>query len=201
MTAVDHVADAAHPPAHGKGMAPGIVGVALFIVSEVMFFSGLFGAYFTLRAKSEVWPPEGPEPPGIPYALLLTALLVTSSITVQVAASAAKRGNITLVRRFLVVTVILGLAFLAGQIYEYVQLVDEGFILSTNTFTATFFTITGFHGAHVAGGLIALIVVTTLAMRPTPPANSPIAVEAVSLYWHFVDVVWLFVLTILYVVQ
>jgi cytochrome c oxidase subunit 3 len=162
-----------------------IVGAVVWISSELLFFGTLFGAYFTLRSQSDgPWPPEGAHPSRA-LAALSTALLVSSSATVQLAARAAAERRAREMRRWLLATFGLGAAFLAILIHEWTTL---EFSARDHAYGTIFFTLTGFHGLHVLGGLTALLVI---AWRSTVRAVRHDAVEVMSLYWHFVDVVWL----------
>jgi cytochrome c oxidase subunit 3 len=174
-------------------VSPSLLGMILFIASEVMFFGGLFGAYFNIRAGFEEWPPAGTPEIEIAVTLALTAVLLSSSVTQHLAVAAINRDDRRGLARWIGVTVCLGLAFLAGQIYEYSTL---GFGPSDNVFTTLFFTITGFHGFHVAAGIVILILVMLRANRFSAEHHGH--VEAATYYWHFVDAVWLFVFTALY---
>ena len=186
------------------GISNPILGMILFICSEVMFFSGLFAAYFSVRASTTPWPPTEPaelaehfnlhaEPW---FALVLTIILVMSSFTCQFAVWAIRRNDRTAFIRNIAVTLILGIVFLIGQIFDYVTL---GFGLSDGVFGTTFYTLTGFHGAHVFGGAIMLSVVLYRGLAGQFSARHHDAVEATSLYWHFVDVVWIALFSTLYI--
>jgi cytochrome c oxidase subunit 3 len=188
------------------GISNPVLGMILFICSEVMFFSGLFAAYFSVRASAPVWPPAPEENPALAeafhihgepwFALALTVILVISSFTCQFAVWAIRRGDRTGFIRNIGVTLVLGIVFLIGQIYDYSTL---GFGLSDTMFGTTFYTLTGFHGAHVFGGAIMLAVVLYRGLVGQFSAQHHDAVEATSLYWHFVDVVWIALFSTLYI--
>lgn len=181
-------------PAHPEPkVSPSLLGMILFIASEVMFFGGLFGAYFNIRAGFAEWPPAGTPEIEIVVTIALTAVLLSSSVTQHLAVAAIKRDDRRGLARWIGITVCLGLAFLAGQAYEYSTL---GFGPADNVFTTLFFTITGFHGFHVAAGVVILILVMLRANRFGAEHHGH--VEAATYYWHFVDAVWLFVFTALY---
>jgi cytochrome c oxidase subunit 3 len=193
---VGRTADAhAEDPEHASGNM--LLGVRLGIASEVMLFGALFAAYFVIRADSGTWPPEGfgPERPELLLPGINTVLLVTSSVTMQLGVRAAVRGARGVVR-WLSITVLLGLAFMSIQAYEYA---NNGFGLRDGVFGSTFYTLTGFHGAHVLIGLILIAIVANRARHGLVTAQHHTAVEAASYYWHFVDVVWLFLFSTLYV--
>ena len=181
------------------GISNPILGMLLFICSEVMFFSGLFAAYFTVRATNSPWPPEGEhfnlhaEPW---FAGGLTIVLILSSFTCQFAVWAIRRGDRTGFVRNMSFTVVLGIVFLIGQAYDYSTI---GFGLSDGTFGTTFYTLTGFHGAHVFGGVIMLSVILYRGLAGQFSSQHHDAVEAASLYWHFVDVVWIALFSTLYI--
>ena len=181
------------------GMPPILLGMTLFVASEVMFFGGLFAAYFLLRGTNSPWPPEGSIEASTLLPALLTVLLVTSSATVHRAVAAARSGRAATASRWLGATIGLGLVFLAGQAYEYSELASDGFTVSTDTFTSAFFTLTGFHGLHVAAGLAMLATVWRRLGRYTSRRSGPI--EAAGYYWHFVDAIWLLVFATLYVLR
>jgi cytochrome c oxidase subunit 3 len=184
------------------GMPTPLVGMLLFIASEVMFFGGLFAAYFNARASvglGEWHPPAGAhELEMFPIALPLTLVLVASSFTMQFGVWAIRRGDQGALRMWTAVTLLLGVAFLIGQLYDYSIL---GFGISDGVFGTVFYTLTGFHGAHVFGGAVGLTILLARAMQGQFSARNHVAVEAVSMYWHFVDVVWIALFTTLYIVK
>ncbi|MGE5596515.1 MAG: cytochrome c oxidase subunit 3 [Hyphomicrobiales bacterium] len=200
---------AAHATAQRRGqLSNGMLGFILFIASEVMFFGGLFAAYFIARADSPSWPPtelltEDQIARGVELHLewllptIATILLVLSSVTVQISVLQVQRGNRTAMIWWLFVSIVLGLVFLSMQMYDYSQL---PFSSGDTIYGTTFYTLTGFHGAHVAGGVIFMTVVLVRAMGGQFDAMHHEAVEAASFYWHFVDVVWLALFTTLYIV-
>jgi cytochrome c oxidase subunit III len=187
------------------GISNPILGMLLFICSEVMFFSGLFAAYFSVRASAVHWPPitedahlnEHFNLHGEPwFAAALTLVLVTSSFTCQFAVWAIRRDDRTGFVRNIGVTLVLGIVFLLGQLYDYSTI---GFGISDTPFGTTFYTLTGFHGAHVFGGAVMLSVVLYRGLAGQFSSRHHDAVEATSLYWHFVDVVWIALFSTLYI--
>jgi len=199
------------------GISNPILGMILFICSEVMFFSGLFAAYFATRAASPKWPflAVAPEKADAAtkaaadalnehfnlhaepwFALILTLILVTSSVTCQLGVWAIRRDDRTGFIRSIGVTLVLGIVFLIGQAYDYSTL---GFGVSDTPFGTTFYTLTGFHGAHVFGGAVMLSVVLYRGLAGQFSSRHHDAVEATSLYWHFVDVVWIALFSTLYI--
>ena len=193
----------------------GMWGAILFISSEVMFFGALFTSYFYLRGRVPEWEPifqrciaEHCEKPAwnsqteifgvtLPIVAINTILLVSSSFTMQLAINAIKKGDRRRLIRWMVPTIILGAIFLAGQGYEYTRL---GFLPTNGVFAAIFFTLTGFHGAHVTGGVLMNLYVLLRASKGQFTAKRHLAVEAASLYWHFVDIVWIGLFLTIYVI-
>jgi cytochrome c oxidase subunit 3 len=213
MTSEGHaLTPAEHSPVAGLahdtrgGISNPILGMLLFITSEVMFFAGLFAAYFNVRANFidvdgvHRWPPaEFADTLHIfPYVGPATILLIASSFTAQFAVWAIRRNDRTAFIRNMAVTVTLGIIFLVIQAIDYVDLGSHGLTLSSGTFGTTYYTLTGFHGAHVFGGVIMLGVVLYRGMAGQFSAKHHDAVEAASLYWHFVDVVWILLFALLY---
>ncbi len=202
-TTVDHGADAGAHDTRG-GISNPVLGMLLFITSEVMFFSGLFAAYFSVRANAPQWPPVNPQTQELfhvdmfPLVLPATILLVISSFTCQFAVWAIRRDDRTAFLRNMTVTVVIGAIFLIMQATDYSILGSEGVTLSSGTFGTTYFTLTGFHGAHVFGGVIMLSVVLYRGLAGQFSAKHHDAIEAASLYWHFVDVVWILLFSLLY---
>jgi cytochrome c oxidase subunit 3 len=193
----------AGPGVHaGRGLSNVILGMVLFITSEVMFFSGLFAAYFATRFNpaNQPWPPEAlghvldPLGPILPA----TIILILSSFTCQFAVWSIRKGDRRGFVRNIAVTFVLGVIFLGMQVFDYALLYSEGMTLGSGAFGTTYYTLTGFHGAHVFGGVLMLGVVLYRGMAGQFSARHHDAVEAVSLYWHFVDVVWILLFSILY---
>ncbi len=188
------------------GISNPILGMILFICSEIMFFSGLFAAYFSVRASTSPWPPivngdqaltESFNLHAEPwFAGVLTVVLVISSFTCQMAVWAIRRDDRTGFVRAIGITLVLGILFLIGQVYDYSTL---GFGISDTPFGTTFYTLTGFHGAHVFGGAVMLSVILYRGLAGQFSSRHHDAVEAVSLYWHFVDVVWIVLYSTLYI--
>jgi cytochrome c oxidase subunit III len=191
-------ADEHHKPG---GISSSLLGMVLFIASEVMFFGGLFGAYFTIRSAAPRWPPEGTPHLTTWYAAVLTAILVSSSVTMQFGVWAIRRNDSRRLMLWLAVSLLLGLCFLAGQANEYRMLIEEGMTLSSGVFGSTFFTLTGFHGAHVAGGACFILIVLLRARSGQFTARHHDTVEMASYYWHFVDVVWIGLFSTIYLLR
>jgi cytochrome c oxidase subunit 3 len=187
------------------------VGTIVWLASEVMFFAGLFAMYFSLRANApEIWANDT-QILDVRFALINTLILVASSFTAQFGVFAAERmqpratgkspKNWGLVEWFFL-SYVLGAIFVAGQVYEYAMLVSEGVSISSNSYGSAFYITTGFHALHVTGGLIAflLIIGRTYAAKKFGHAEATGAI-VVSYYWHFVDVVWIGLFLIIYVLK
>jgi cytochrome c oxidase subunit 3 len=183
------------------GISSSLLGMVLFIASEVMFFGGLFGAYFTIRSAATQWPPEGTPHLSTAYAAVLTTILVSSSVTMQFGVWAIRKNDSRRLILWLAVSLLLGLCFLGGQAYEYSKLIGEGLTLSSGVFGSTFYTLTGFHGAHVAGGAAFILIVLLRARSGQFTARYHDTVEMASYYWHFVDVVWLGLFSTIYLLR
>ena len=191
------------------GISNPVLGMLLFISSEVMFFAGLFAAYFSTRANYRevvdgqlklVWPPTEFADILNPFSLILvaTVILVLSSVTLQMAIWAIRKDDRRGFLRNMAATFILGILFLLMQAYDYSLLFGDGLTMGSGPFGTTYFTLTGFHGAHVFGGVIMLGVVLYRGVTGQFSSRHHDAVEAASLYWHFVDVVWIILFSILY---
>jgi cytochrome c oxidase subunit III len=206
LTTAEHSPVAGLPHDARGGIGNPVLGMLLFLTSEVMFFAGLFAAYFNVRANAPggIWPPLNPETnvpyflEFFPFVLPATILLILSSFTAQFGVWAIRRGDRTGFLRNLSVTVLLGIAFVVMQAFDYALLYSEGITLDAGTFGTTYYTLTGFHMAHVIGGVIMLSVVLYRGIAGQFSARHHDAVEASSLYWHFVDVVWIVLFSVLY---
>jgi cytochrome c oxidase subunit 3 len=171
----------------------------IFIVTDALLFSGLLSGYGFLRQAAGVWPHQS-EVFSIPFIALMTFILITSSMTMGTAVTAARLGDRKAALRNLIFTIVGGTAFLSCQAFEWSHLIHEGARLNSNPwgvpqFGASFFVLTGFHGSHVFSGLVILIITAIRwAMGKTPAQG----VEMAGLYWHFVDLVWVFIFTLFY---
>jgi cytochrome c oxidase subunit 3 len=169
----------------------------VWLASELMFFGGLFAAYFTLRAEEKVWPPAGVHLETVPSALA-TVLLIASSGTMHLAVRSRERGDRAEMVRWLVLTLALGALFLANQAREFFVL---DFQVSSHSYGSIYYLMTGFHGLHVLGGLALMIVALAIATGPGPLARRGPVVESISYYWHFVDVVWIGLFATIFVIR
>lgn len=179
------------------GLYNGKLGIWLFLASEVMLFAGLFSSYILLRTGSAEWP-RHVLPVGM--ATLNTALLITSSMTMVMAWASLKMNNWGRHRLFLAATIVLGLAFLGIKFLEYREHIAAGELPSHDTFFALYWTLTGVHALHIAGGLLVMVYflgpgARLWAERPEQFTNR---IESTGLYWHFVDFIWIFLFPLLY---
>ena len=178
------------------------IGTIVWLSSELMFFAGLFAIYFTARAQNVgEWPPP-PTELNVPYALVVTIVLVASSFTCQFGVFAAERGDVFGLRRWYLLTLAMGTFFVLGQAYEYYNLaVHEGLTLSSDAYGTVFYMATGFHGLHVTGGLLAFVyLLIRTKLSKFTPAQATAAI-VVSYYWHFVDVVWIGLFAVIYFIR
>ena len=183
-------------PRESKRIPPLVVGIVLFLGSELMFFSSLFGTYFTLRSQNTVWAPPDVKVDFI--RLLSTSILVASSGTMQIAAHRVKQGRIASMKRWIWLTLLMGAVFLGFQANEWMSL---PFDISTDAYGSTFFAMTGFHGLHVFAGLVLMLVILGRAAAGAYSEHEHAGVEVATYYWHFVDVVWIGLFTTILVIR
>jgi cytochrome c oxidase subunit 3 len=184
------VAHAAHPDHR-------LFGVAVFLVAEAMIFLGLFTAYLTFRAVAPVWPPAGTPERELLLPGINTIVLIASSFVIHQADAAIKKNQVVGLRNWFAATAVMGALFLAGQVYEYLHL---EFGLKTNLYASTFYVLTGFHGLHVLFGLLLILAVLWRSLKQSHYSSEHhFGVEAAELYWHFVDVVWIVLFLLLYI--
>nr|WP_269458187.1 heme-copper oxidase subunit III [Microlunatus soli] len=198
------------------------VGTIIWLASELMFFAGLFAAYFTIKnvttaqavqaGLTPLWE-QGTSMLNVKFAIANTTVLVLSSVTCQRGVFLAEIGRVGRIgsvfnplkwgmREWYVLTFLMGAFFIGGQVYEYASLVHEGLTLSSDPYGSVFYLATGFHGLHVTGGLIAFVLLlgrTYLARTFTH--EQAVSAIAVSYYWHFVDVVWIALFGVIYILQ
>lgn len=172
----------------------------LFLGSECLFFGSLISAYLLYRNRSVV----GPYPADlydIPFTSVSSFVLLMSSLSMVLALAAIQNGNIRNMRIWLLCTALLGTLFVGGQAYEFTEFYREGLHLDTNLFGTTFFVLTGFHGAHVTVGVLILLSMFAASFKGRISADDPLPVEIAGLYWHFVDIVWIIIFTLVYLVE
>lgn len=201
---------------------PVAVGTIVWLASELMFFAALFAAYFTIRnvtnsqaavAGGETLWNTSTALLNVPFAIANTAILVASSFTCQMGVFAAERGQVGRkgsllefrrwgLREWYVLTFIMGSVFIGGQVWEYAELFHEGLTLSSSVYGSVFFLATGFHGLHVAGGLFAfLLLLGRTFLARTFTHEQAVSAVVVSYYWHFVDVVWIALFGVIYLLR
>ena len=210
LSAPMHAHGAGHthhePPlmAHGSvlqtGISNGKIGIWLFLASEVMFFTGLIGAYIVLRSGQTTWalPTDANYPLNIPLTALNTFFLICSSVTLVAALQAIQAGKRSLGTAMLALTTVIGALFVSVQAFEYYELWQHGTRPSTDLFGSCFYAMTGFHGFHVFLGVIALAVLTCMSAAGKFSPKNNATVELTGLYWHFVDLVWILLFAIVY---
>lgn len=209
---MDYTATASLDHAHALEPEPttGIphdkMGMWVFLCSEVMFFTGLIGSYIVLRFATPLWPHPA-DTLNIPLTALNTFILICSSVTMVQALAAIQRGDERKLKLFLCLTVLAGSIFLSIQAIEYWKLLNEhtrinpqGFNPQVSLFGSVFFTTTGFHGFHVFCGVVCMAFVTGKAFLGKYTQAHHQGIETIGLYWHFVDLVWIVLFTIIYLI-
>jgi cytochrome c oxidase subunit 3 len=172
-------------------------GVILFLASELLFFGGLFAAYFALRSRTSPWPPAHVEL-DLPLAAVATAVLVVSSLTLHLGLTAGERGNLRGLRTWTWVTIALGAAFLGMQLWDWAHL---DFSVSTDAYGTIFYAMTGLHGLHVAAGLLLLLVLLGRMAQGAYRDGRLDSAHAIGYYWHFVDGVWIALFATLFLLR
>jgi len=176
------------------------LGMWVFLASEVMFFTGLIGSYIILRwGASSSWPGPG-EVLNVPITAGNTFLLICSSVAMVKAFAAIEEGNQKGLKLWLLATIVMGASFVGVQAYEYIELVGHGFTPASGLYGSTFYAMTGFHGFHVTMGVLCMTWVLGKAMRGHYTQENHQGVEVIGLYWHFVDLVWIILFTIVYLI-
>ncbi|MDQ6691761.1 MAG: cytochrome c oxidase subunit 3 [Candidatus Dormibacteraeota bacterium] len=194
-------------PVHPR-LSVGMMGMYIFLASEVMFFGTLFAGYFYLLSSHSPWPPAGTHPVSWqPIPMINSVLLFGSGATCHVAHLAIQRGNRPRFFWWMLITILLGVGFEIGQAYEFIEKLApqwiglsgvDGMAFNANPFATVFFTMTGFHGLHVLGGLVILCILLWRFNKGQFSPRHHVGVAAGVIYWHFVDLVWLFLLIVLY---
>ena len=196
--AITGAAHGAHATATGLDNRK--LGMWAFLGSECLFFGSLISKYLLYRGRSV----RGPFPEDvydIPYTSVSSFVLLMSSLTMVLALNAIQRGDHRRLRVWLLATALLGMTFLGGQVFEFTVFVNEGLTLDRNLFGSTFFVLTGFHGAHVSVGVLMLMVLFGMSLAGRLPTSQSERVELIGLYWHFVDIVWIVIFTVVYLIQ
>ncbi len=171
----------------------------VWLGSEAFFFGAMISTFLLYRTTTAGGP--GAELFNIPFTSASSFVLLTSSLTMVLADHATQRGDNRQARVWLIGTALLGTTFLAGQIFEFTEFVDHGLTLSTSPFGSSFYMLTGFHGLHVAAGVVMLLGLVAFSFRGRLNPDSGMNVELTALYWHFVDIVWIVIFTVVYLLQ
>ena len=191
--------DAVQVPHTATGLDNRKLGMWAFLGSECLFFGSLIATYLLYRGRSV----QGPYPEDvydIPYTSVSSFVLLMSSLTMVLALNAIQRGDHRRLRAWLLATALLGITFVGGQVFEFTVFVKEGLTLSRNLFGSSFFVLTGFHGAHVTVGILMLLTLYGMSLAGRLPSERALRVELVGLYWHFVDIVWIVIFTVVYLI-
>ena len=194
----DATAPAAAAHHTGTGISNNKLGMWMFLGSECLLFGALISTYMLYRGRTG----DGPTPEqiyDIPFTSVSSFVLLMSSLTMVLAVSSFGRNDIRRGRLWLVTTALLGATFVGGQVYEFTAFYNEGLGYTTSLFGSSFYTLTGFHGAHVSIGIMMLMATSIMAGR-SPEKVSAEGVEIIGLYWHFVDIVWIVIFTLVYLI-
>ncbi len=186
-------------PSTGTGVGNVKLGMWVFLSSETLFFGAFISTYLLYRGRDTV----GPYPDDIfeiPFTSVTSFILLLSSMTMVLALGAIQRGDDRRFRIWVGATALFGLTFIAGQVYEFTSFYRDGLSLSTNLFGSSFYTLTGIHGAHVTVGIVWLLSLLGRSAQGRLTQGQSEAVEVAGLYWHFVDVVWIVLFTVIYLV-
>ena len=197
----DPVLHAKGSPSHetSTGVSNEKLAMWVFLGSDCLLFGGLISTYLLLRHRSVTGPGPG-DVFDIPFTSVSSFVLLFSSLTMALAVGAIHRGDERRCRTFLVTTSLLGAVFISGQVYEFTSFVKEGLGYTTNIFGSAFYTLTGFHGVHVSVGIVLLLSLFVMSLRGNLGPDRAETVEIFGLYWHFVDVVWILIFTIVYLI-
>jgi len=196
----DDVVHGGHGYATNTGISNTKLAMWLFLGSECLLFGGLITTFLLYKHPL---PGTGPSPHelyDIPFTSISSFVLLMSSLTMVLAVTAIERNDQARFRLWVVATALLGAVFISGQVYEFQSFLAEGMGYTTNRSSSAFYTLTGFHGVHVTVGIIMLVSLLLLSLRGHLPSAKAEAVEVVGLYWHFVDVVWILIFTVVYLI-
>jgi cytochrome c oxidase subunit 3/cytochrome o ubiquinol oxidase subunit 3 len=194
-----HTAHAHDPHATATGVTNTKLAMWLFLASDCLFFGAFIATYLLYRERS-LGAPGAKELFDIPFTSATSFILLMSSLTMVLALAAIQRGDQRRLRIWLLATALLGATFVAGQVFEFTEFNREGLDLDTNLFGSSFFVLTGFHGAHVTVGIIWLLSLWGMAQQDRLTQADSEKVEIAGLYWHFVDVVWIVLFTVIYLI-
>jgi len=188
-----------HPPT-STGLSNEKVAMWAFLGSECLLFGALISVYLLFKGQSQPHTITPKNVYDIPFTSVSSFVLLMSSLTMVLALAAIQRGDHRRLRVWVLTTALLGATFVAGQMYEFTTFYNKGLKISTNLFGSSFFVLTGFHGAHVSLGILMLLSLWNLSVRGRLPASRSETVELVGLYWHFVDIVWIIIFTLVYLI-
>ena len=193
--------DAPHGPSHqtATGVSNEKMAMWAFLGSECLLFGALISTYILYRHRAV----SGPTPRklyDIPFTSVSSFVLLMSSLSMVLALAAIQRGDLRRMRVWLGTTAALGAVFISGQIYEFTTFVRQGMTIKTNVTSGAFFVLTGFHGVHVTLGIVMLLSLVGLSLRGKLPQEKAEVVEIAGLYWHFVDIVWVVIFTVVYLI-
>ena len=191
------VADHGHPTS--TGISNTKLAMWVYLGSDCLLFGSLISTYLLLRHRS-VGGPTSEEVFDIPFTSVSSFVLLMSSLTMALAVSSIVRGDVRLNRIWLATTAMLGAVFIGGQVYEFTTFYREGLGFTTNIFGSAFYTLIGFHGVHVSVGIIMLTSLLVMSLRGNLGPERAEAVETIGLYWHFVDIVWIIIFTVVYLI-
>jgi cytochrome c oxidase subunit 3/cytochrome o ubiquinol oxidase subunit 3 len=189
----------AHEHRTSTGLSNTKLAMWVYLGSDCLLFGSLISTYLLLRHRST----HGPGPQDvfdIPFTSVSSFVLLMSSLTMALAVAAISRGDVHRNRVWLVTTAMLGAVFIGGQVYEFTTFYREGLGYTTNIFGSAFYTLTGFHGVHVSVGIVMLMSLFVMSMRGNLGPERAETVETIGLYWHFVDIVWILIFTIVYLI-
>ena len=189
-----------HRAPTSTGLSNVKLGMWAFLASECLLFGALISTFLLYRDRTLAGTPTPSKVYDIPYTSVSSFVLLMSSLTMVLALSAIQRGDHAKLRAWLVATALLGMTFISGQVYEFTTFVKEGLTLKTNLFGTTFFVLTGFHGVHVTVGILMLLSLVGMSLDGRLPVEKSEVVELVGLYWHFVDIVWIVIFTVVYLI-
>jgi heme/copper-type cytochrome/quinol oxidase subunit 3 len=187
-----------HGAPTSTGLSNAKLGMWAFLASECLLFGALISTFLLYRGRGAGIQPQCVY--DIPYTSVSSFVLLMSSLTMVLALAAIQRGDHSKLRTWLMATALLGMVFISGQVYEFTRFVQEGLTVKTNLFGTSFFILTGFHGAHVTVGILMLLSLFGMSLDGRLPASKAEAVELIGLYWHFVDVVWIVIFTVVYLI-
>jgi cytochrome c oxidase subunit 3/cytochrome o ubiquinol oxidase subunit 3 len=195
----EHLQTVEHGAPTSTGLSNVKLGMWAFLGSECLLFGALISTFILYHGR-QVTGPTPQELYDIPFTSVSSFVLLMSSLTMALAVASIRRGDHPKTRAWLMATALLGMAFISGQVYEFTRFVQEGMTIKTNVISSSFFTLTGFHGVHVTGGIIMLLSLVGMSMDHRLPTEKAEAVELVGLYWHFVDIVWIVIFTVVYLI-